>query len=210
MDDQLQHQPCNPHPDAPHGFNRNASHNAGRYVCDCEGWDNVDWQAIAGDQALTIALLKTELGIINDRNGQNCMKIVINRCHGGFGLSVEAEERYLELKGIKVWPEKDTRFGFVTYWTVPPEEQVTRPVDFHYMPPEYRKVYNETYREQTFDMYSIERNDPVLVQLVEELGEKASGHYADLKIVEIPEDVNWEIEEYDGLETIREVSRTWF
>lgn len=30
--------PCNTHPDAPHGFNRNASHNAGRYVCDCEGW----------------------------------------------------------------------------------------------------------------------------------------------------------------------------
>ena len=30
---------CNPHPDAPHGFNRNASHNARRYVCDCEGWE---------------------------------------------------------------------------------------------------------------------------------------------------------------------------
>ena len=29
---------CNPHPDAPHGFSRNASHSAGRYVCDCEGW----------------------------------------------------------------------------------------------------------------------------------------------------------------------------
>jgi hypothetical protein len=29
---------CSPHPDAPHGFNRNGSHNAGRYVCDCEGW----------------------------------------------------------------------------------------------------------------------------------------------------------------------------
>ena len=30
---------CNPHPDAPHGFNRNASHNADRYVCDCESWE---------------------------------------------------------------------------------------------------------------------------------------------------------------------------
>ena len=29
---------CSDHPDAPHGFSRNASHNAGRYVCDCEGW----------------------------------------------------------------------------------------------------------------------------------------------------------------------------
>lgn len=30
---------CNPHPDAPHGFNRNASHTEDRYVCDCEGWE---------------------------------------------------------------------------------------------------------------------------------------------------------------------------
>ena len=29
---------CNPHPDAPHGFDRNASLAEGRYVCECEGW----------------------------------------------------------------------------------------------------------------------------------------------------------------------------
>ena len=30
---------CSQHPDAPHGFARNASHGAGRYVCECEGWE---------------------------------------------------------------------------------------------------------------------------------------------------------------------------
>jgi len=30
---------CNTHPSAPHGFLRNASHNAGRYVCECEHWE---------------------------------------------------------------------------------------------------------------------------------------------------------------------------
>ena len=30
--------PCNPDPRAPHGFCRDASHSAGRYVCECEGW----------------------------------------------------------------------------------------------------------------------------------------------------------------------------
>lgn len=30
---------CNPHPDAPHGFDRQASHSAGQYVCECEGWE---------------------------------------------------------------------------------------------------------------------------------------------------------------------------
>ena len=30
---------CKTHPDAPHGFLRNASHNADRYVCECEHWE---------------------------------------------------------------------------------------------------------------------------------------------------------------------------
>lgn len=36
---------CNPHPDAPHGFDRNGSLNEDRYVCDCESWeaDDPDW-----------------------------------------------------------------------------------------------------------------------------------------------------------------------
>ena len=41
----LKDKPCSQHPDAPHGFDRNASHNAGRYVCECEGWEPVAKQA---------------------------------------------------------------------------------------------------------------------------------------------------------------------
>jgi len=57
----------------------------------------------------------------------------------------------------------------------------------------------------------IERNDPVLVQIVEELGEEANGNYSSLKVVEIPDDVggNWYIEENDGLEHVAERHRTW-
>ena len=33
---------CNDHPLAPHGFDRNASHTEGRYVCNCEGWSIQD------------------------------------------------------------------------------------------------------------------------------------------------------------------------
>ena len=31
--------PCKTHPDAPHGFLRQASHAEGRYVCECEHWE---------------------------------------------------------------------------------------------------------------------------------------------------------------------------
>lgn len=29
---------CSRHPDAPHGFDRGASHSAGEYVCECQSW----------------------------------------------------------------------------------------------------------------------------------------------------------------------------
>ena len=66
----------------------------------------------------------------------------------------------------------------------------------------YRKYSNMT----TKDL----RSDSVLITAIEKVGcEKASGRWAELEIVEVPEDVNWEIHEYDGSETIREVSRSW-
>ena len=90
------------------------------------------------------------------------MKIVINSCFGGFGLSDAALARYNELTG------------------------------------------------QTLEYYfEIDRNDPKLVQVVEELGEKADTKYSQLNIVDIPEDVDWDIHEYDGLEHVYEKHRTW-
>jgi hypothetical protein len=43
---------CNPHSKAPHGFAREASHQAGRYVCDCESWDAYDAGREDGVQAM--------------------------------------------------------------------------------------------------------------------------------------------------------------
>lgn len=53
------------------------------------------------------------------------------------------------------------------------------------------------------------RDNPTLVACVEELGDLASGRYVKLRIVEIPEDVNWVIKEHDGMEHIAEIHRTW-
>ena len=55
----------------------------------------------------------------------------------------------------------------------------------------------------------IPREDAALVQVVEEMGKLANGQCARLKTVEIPDDVNWYIEDYDGLEWVAERHRTW-
>lgn len=113
------------------------------------------------------------------------MKVVINRCYGGFGLSDKATQRYGELKGLKlVWEKSDC--GYNDYYI--------------------GEISNDTY----FSCYDIKRVDPILIQVVEELGAEADGQYAELAIIEIPDDVEWGIEEYDGREWVAEKHRTWY
>jgi hypothetical protein len=57
--------------------------------------------------------------------------------------------------------------------------------------------------------YKIPRDHELLVECVEVLGERADGAYATLRVVEIPEHVIWEIEEYDGNESVVESHRSW-
>lgn len=143
------------------------------------------------------------------------MKIVVNKCYGGFGLSHAAVMKYLELKGKKVWLEEHTRFSSkdYDYWLVPPEErQPDRSHEWHSMSMEDRQAYNERSGKEQFyvhDLRSENRDDPHLVQVVEELGKTASGECAKLEVVEIPDGVEWVIEEYDGTEWVAEKHRTW-
>ena len=60
-----------------------------------------------------------------------------------------------------------------------------------------------------FNDYLFSRSDPDLISVIEELGEKANTEYSTLGVVEIPDDVNWYIEEYDGWESVHEVHRSW-
>ena len=90
-------------------------------------------------------------------------EIVINRKHGGFGLSEAAKQLYLELGG------------------------------------------------PNFDLWDeIDRDCPQLVAVVKQLGEQADGRYSHLKIVTVPDDVDWYIEEYDGLEWVAERHKVWY
>lgn len=90
------------------------------------------------------------------------MKIVINTCYGGFGLSKEALALFNERSGTTITYERN-----------------------------------------------IERNNPILVEIVEQLGQSANTRFSKLKVVEISDDVRWQIEEHDGNEWIAEKHRTW-
>jgi hypothetical protein len=140
-------------------------------------------------------------------------KVVINICYGGFGLSEKAVLRYFEILDKPVWVEHHKRFsiGVSAYWTVPPGERVERREgnEWYEMSSVERKEYNELWTRQTFNVKDLKRDDPILVQVVEELGDEAGDSHAELTVVEIPDDVEWTIQEYDGTEWVAEVHRTW-
>lgn len=114
-------------------------------------------------------------------------KVVVNGCYGGFGLSDAAVARYAEIAGIALYPRQD--MGFTAWYRVPPEE---------YDAIEDWDAKNEAY----FSVNDLSRTDPVLVQVVEELGEKANDSFADLYIVELPAGTVYRIDEYDGRESV--------
>lgn len=54
------------------------------------------------------------------------------------------------------------------------------------------------------------RAAPKLISAIESVGVKtASGEWAELRIVNVPDDVMWEIDNHAGKETVRDFSRSW-
>ena len=103
------------------------------------------------------------------------MKVVINKCYGGFSLSTIAGKKIKKL-GYEVFDSDSTDW-----------------------------VHVQVNNENAF------RSDPRVIKIIEKLGKKANGRFADLKIVDIPFDSTegWFIDEYDGIEHIEPEHQTW-
>ena len=104
-------------------------------------------------------------------------KVVINRCYGGFSLSREAVLLGRELSG-------DSKWGGPTI--VGDEYACGTPV------------------ERDYGYVKLPRHDKVLVEVVEKLGEAASGRCANLEVEEI-DSRYYVIDEYGGIESVHTV-----
>ena len=140
------------------------------------------------------------------------MKIVISQCYGGFGLSLLAKKEYAKLKGFKLFFYKQTKYehcdGVEEYVRVETSDDGSLIMN---LKKDLGAVISKWPSDNDiyFSDYEIDRTDKDLIKVVEKLGKKANGQCADLKIVEVPDDINYEIEEYDGNEWIAEHHNTW-
>ena len=128
-------------------------------------------------------------------------RIVKNSCWGGFGLSHEAILLYAEKKGIKLYFSPESGLGYRHYSTAP---LVKNPN------PKYGSGLDEfDWEDDTYYYPDYDRDDPILLEVIDELGDKADGHFAKLTVVEIPDGVDWQVDNYDGMESVHEVHRSW-
>lgn len=124
------------------------------------------------------------------------MKVVINRCFGGFSISLEAA-RFMAARGNK------QAIAEVAEYNGKLADQSKQ----HHLERKYGvKFYGYGH---TGNHGGYERNNVDLVSAVEKLGDAASGELANLCIIDIPDGVEYEIDDYDGLESIHEKHRSW-
>jgi len=142
------------------------------------------------------------------------MLIVINRCYGGFGLSNKAVLKLIKMKSsaIKKMSIKEY-YGNSINWQKEfnQDKKGMKRLD-KYLIHEYLsgQLYDNNYNNVSY-VYSFneDRTHPDLIKVIQELGDDANGSHAKLKIVEIPDNVKYKITEYDGIEIVDEVHRSW-
>ena len=144
------------------------------------------------------------------------MKIVINACYGGFSLSPESMIEYYKRKGRDCYfftfrrkPGGDIDFS--KFDSASPKDVENRLIfsAFDVPNPNDFRDDDEWYGQHCLSQYEYDRTDTDLIDVVEKLGGDSSGRGGDLRVIEIPDGVEWTIEEYDGREWVAEKHRTW-
>jgi hypothetical protein len=153
-------------------------------------------------------------------------RIVINACYGGFSLSPMAVRKWAEADGrecyffrheygdgeryVPITEEEASKGLFWCAFDVPDPNALFPQKDWREQTKEERESHSASYDKHALFGREIARDDPRLIDLIEMYGSDAvSGSCASLKIVEVPDGVDWEIQEYDGNEWVAEKHETW-
>ena len=132
------------------------------------------------------------------------MKIILNKCFGGFDVSPIGYELYARKKGLDLYVYKSNfnngDYEYERIDCLTPNELFVQyfTKDFGKL----AKISDEDYSKYNLTLREEHRTDETLIEVVEELKDVANGRFGDLEIVEIPDNCFYKIDEYDGVETL--------
>lgn len=144
------------------------------------------------------------------------MEVVINSYFGYFGLSIVGKMLYGEKKygTVYFYDKIDEKLRKIQYDPNTKYNELQNDVRFFVAKRDlgdlvnFNEVGSELILNRTLDNLE-NRTDPALIATVKELGDEANSQFSRLKIIDIPDDVKWDIQSYDGKEEIVERHRTW-
>lgn len=135
-------------------------------------------------------------------------KVILNKDYGGFGISKIGYELYARKMGLNLYMyETDFKGKDCFYKKTHNDALFTQyfTKDFG----DNANISKEDYKDYSLNLDESHREDPILIEVVEELKEKANGKYSKLRIVEIPDDLDYVIDNYDGIETLHQRVQEW-
>lgn len=149
-------------------------------------------------------------------------KVILNKCFGGFDVSPQAYQLYAMKKGYShLYKYKWVIDSWISPWDIYSDSHFYELIDLfdssngYYFTKYFGdKIYKDEISKEDWNNYYLylgteHREDPILIEVVEELGDKASGACGKLVIVEIPDDLHYIIDDYDGIETLHEDVEVW-
>ena len=131
------------------------------------------------------------------------MKMILNKCFGGFGVSDEGYKLYAQKKGVQLYPY-EVNYS-IDIHTITKSNSESNWLTTTYFTKDFGEKYeisDEECKEYRLYFTDDDRLDKTLIEVVEELGEKANTRFSDLEVVEIPDGSYYIIDEYDGVETL--------
>jgi len=149
------------------------------------------------------------------------MKVVINKCFGGFNISIEALKELVKrnakcieaISPIEYYGGSGANLRMQKEWEGAWEKDkggykdigdgmMGHPHAFNILKDGLLYSFNDRRNDAS-------RADADLVSVVETMGEKANGSCASLKVIEIPDGIQWDVDDYDGIESISEAHQQW-
>lgn len=141
-------------------------------------------------------------------------KVILNKCYGGFDVSDKAYQLYAKKKGVELFRYEMILNNNHSDWKYrkleKDDEQNGLTVNYFTKDlGDIVEISDENWNKYSLYLRDNHREDPILIEVVEELGEEASGRFGKLVVVEIPDDLDYVIDEYDGIETLHERVQEW-